>query len=324
VYAKRRAAVRAAGVALLAMSLRASAQRSLARIGLLTVGPNPREAAFLQGLRELGYEEGRTIRIERRSVEGDFARLPELAAELVGSRPDVIAVTTSAAAQAAKQATATIPIVMIGSSDPVAGGLVASLARPGGNVTGVSTQGPVASRKLLELVRQIRPGTTRIAALWDPVNAISQQLRLGEMLIAAARMNLFVRIVEMRTRDDLERAFAAFRADPPEFVLTGADTFTLANAQRLAELALASRLPAISTGRTLAEAGFLASYGADVNAVARRAATYVHRILKGAKPAELPVELSSKFELVINLRTANALEMSLPATLLARADAVLR
>lgn len=322
----RRTFIGGAGLAVLGVSFGSSAQRTgtIPRIGFLTPGPNPREAAFWQGMRDLGYVDGKTITVDRRSAEGDFARLPALAAEIVKNRPDVIVAIASAATIAAKEATSTIPIVMVGASDPIAARLVGNLARPGGNVTGTSTQSTAAVGKLLELISQFLPGATRLAALWDPVNAISQQLRMGETLIAAARLHLLVRIIEVQAREDLDRAFAALRSVRPDAVLVSADTFFLANAGRLAELALASRLPVFGTGRVLTEAGILATYGTDATVVARRSAAYVQRILKGAKAGDLPVEQPTKFELVINLKTAKALGLTIPPNVLARADEVIR
>jgi putative ABC transport system substrate-binding protein len=322
----RRTFVRSTGLAIFGVSLGSSAQRAgtMPRIGFLTPGPNPREPAFWQGMRDLGYVEGKTIAVDRRSAEGDFARLPALAAEIVKNRPDVIVAIASAAANAAKEATSTIPIVMVGASDPVGGGLVGNLARPGRNVTGTSTQTTAAVGKLLELIPQFLPGATRLAALWDPINAISQQLRMGETLIAAARLHLFVRIVEVQTREDLDRAFAALRSPRPDAVLIAADTFFLANVGRVSELALANRLPVFGTGRGLTEAGILATYGTDSTVVARRTAAYVQRILKGAKPGDLAVEQPTKFELIINLKTAKALGLTIPQSLLLRADEVIQ
>ena len=327
VSTSRRTFVRgAAGLALLGVSLGSSAQRNgaIPHIGFLTPGPNPREAAFWEGMRDLGYIEGKTIVVDRRSAEGDFARLPALAAEIVKNRPEVIVAIASACALAAKQATATIPIVVVGASDPVAGGLVGNLARPGGNLTGTSTQTTAAVGKLLELIPQFLPRATRVAALWDPVNLISQQLRMGETLIAAARLHLFVRIIEVQAREDLDRAFAALRSARPDAVLISADTFFLANAERVAEFAIADHLPGFGTGRSLTEAGIFASYGANAAAIARRSAAYVQRILKGAKAGDLPIEQPTKFELVINLKTARALGLTIPQPLLLRADEVIK
>lgn len=321
----RRTFFHGCALAFASVALDARAQRgALPRIGYLTPGPNPREAAFWQGMRDLGYVEGKTIVVDRRSADGDFARLPALAAEIVKGKPDVIVALVSASALAAKEATSTIPIVVVGAADPVAAGLVGNLARPGGNVTGTASQSNAAVGKLLDLIRQVRPGATRVAALWNPVNAVSQQLRLGETLIAAARVHLLVRVVEVGSRDDLERAFARFEAERPDAVLVSSDTYFLSNAGRLAELAVAQRLPVFSTTRQLTDAGIFASYGADLAVVARRSAAYVHRILKGAKPGDLPIELPAKFELVLNQRTADAVGIVIPPAVLSRADVVIR
>ena len=306
------------------LSSLAQQRPKMPHIGFLTPGPNPREPAFWSGMRELGYVEGRTIVVERRSADGDFARLPTLASEIVKNRPDVIVAIATAASIAAKDATSTTPIVMVGAADPIAAGLIGNLGHPGGNVTGTSTQTTAAVGKLLELIPQLLPRATRVAALWDPINAISQQLRMGETLIAAARLHLLVRIIEVQTREDLDRAFAALQSARPDAVLVSGDTFFLANAGRVAELALANHLPVFSTARPLTEAGSLASHGADGTVVARRAASYVQRILKGAKPGDLPVEQPTKFELTINMQTANALGIKIPNSLLVRADTVIK
>ena len=322
----RRAFVAAGAAALVTLPLGAIAQTSGAtpRVGFLTPGPNPREVPFWQGMRDLGYVDGKSIVVDRRSAEGDLSRLPDLAAQLVKTRPSVIVVVASAAAIAAKGATRTIPIVVIGSNDPVAAGLVGNLARPGGNVTGTSTQTSAATSKLVELVPQFLPKTRRVAALWDPINAVSQQLRLGEILIAAARLHVLVKIVEVESRGDLDRIFDALGRERPDAVLVSADTFFVGNAGRVAELALANRLPVFATQRVLTEAGSLASYGPDLPALSRRTATYVQRILNGAKPGDLAIELPTKFELVINMKTAKALDITVPPALLSRADEVIR
>jgi putative ABC transport system substrate-binding protein len=319
----RRTFVRASALALAGVVPRAAAD-ALPRIGVLAPGSNPREPAFWQGMRDLGYIEGKTVVVDRRSAEGDFTRLPALAQELVKNRPDVLVAIVSAAAIALKQATSSIPIVVVGASDPVAAGLAGNLARPGGNVTGTSSQSSLVVGKLLELLRQILPKASRVAALWDPVNLVSQQLRLGETLIAAARLHLLVRIIEVVKREDLDRVFSALRSDRPDGVLVSGDTYFLSNAAHVAELGLANGLPVFSSPRQLTEAGILASYGPDITALGIRTAAYVHRILKGAKPANLPIELPTKFETVINLRTASALGIVIPDSVIARADGVIR
>ena len=322
----RRTFVYASALALLGVPLRADAQRTSAmpRIGLLTPGPVPQEAAFWQGMRELGYIDGKNMVVDRRSAEGDFARLPALAAEMVKSRPDIIVAIVSAAALAAKQATATIPIVMVSVSDPVASGLVGNLARPGGNVTGTASQSYAAVGKEIELIRQLLPNAGRVAALWNPANAIYQQLMLSEALAAAARLHMLLRLIEVRTREELERTFVALGTERPDAVVVMADPMFVANAARISELALAQRLPVFSGSRALAEAGILASYGPDLLAMSRRAAAYVSKILKGAKPGDLSVEQPTKFELVINLETAKALGFTIPQSLLLRADEVIQ
>jgi len=320
----RRSFICATASTLVAIPLRAYAERKQPRIGLLTPGPNPRQPAFWEGMRDLGYVDGKTIVVERRSAEGDYARLPALAVEIVKGQPDVIVAIASTSAIAAKQATVRIPIVMVGVSDPVAAGLVGNLARPGGNVTGTSTQSSATVGKLLEIMRQMLPRTRRVAALWDPVNAIPQQLGLGESLIAAARLQLLIRVIEVRTREDLELAFAGLQSEPADAMLIYSDTFFLAHAERIANLAIAKRLPVFSTRRPFAEAGILASYGAELDVLGRRSAAYVQRILNGAKPGDLSVELPTKFSLTINLKTAKALDLTIPQWLLLRADEVIR
>ena len=276
-------------------------------------------------MRDLGYIEGKTIAVDRRSAEGDFARLPALAVELVKLRPDVIVAIVTASAIAAQQASATIPIVMVAVSDPLSSGLVGNLARPGGNVTGTSSQSNAVVGKQIELIRQLLPTATRVAALWNPANAIFQQLMLSEALAAGARQRMLVRIGELRAAEELDRTFAALESERPDAVLILVDPMFISSAARIAELSLMHRLPVISAGSGLmAEQGILASYGPDVMAIAKRSAFYVQKILKGAKPGDLAIELPTKFELVINLKTAKALSMNVPAAVLARADEVIR
>ena len=312
--------------ALLTLPLAAEAQQAgrVYRIGLLTPGPNIQEQSFWQGMRDLGYIDGKNIVVDRRSAEGDFAHLPALAAEMVKSRPNVIVAIVSAAAVAAKQATSTIPIVMVGVSDPVASGLVGNLARPGGNVTGTASQSYAAVGKEIELIRQLLPNADRVAALWNPTNGIFQQLMLSEALAAAARLRMLLRLIEVRTREELDHTFATLGTERPDAVVVMQDPMFGANAARVAELALAQRLPVFSGSRLLTEAGILASYGPDLPAISKRSAAYVSKILKGAKPGDLPVEQPTKFELVINLKTAKSLDITIPKDILLRADEVIQ
>ena len=298
------------------------------RIGYLNLTPDPegvRYQAFLHGLRDHGYVEGRNVVIEYRSAEGKIDRLPTLAAELVSLKVDVIVAAVTAAALAAKQATRTIPIVFPLVSDPVATGLVASLARPGGNATGLSFFAPELVGKSMELLKQAVPGVSRVAVLWLPAAFAEHQ---GKALVknaegAARALNVRLQLVETRGPDDFEKAFsemARARADAL-MVLTG--TFVQVGVGRVVDLVAKSRLPAIYPLREAVEAGGLMSYGPNVSDQFRRAATYVDKILKGANPADLPVEQPTKFELVINLKTAKALGLTIPASVLARADEVI-
>lgn len=322
----RRAFLAAAALALAGGVPAARAQRAgaLPRVGLLTLGPNAIEPAFLEGMRDLGLVDGRTIAIERRSAEGDQSKLPALAAELVRARPDLIASLVTAASIAASRATTTIPIVMVAVGDPVAAGIVGNLARPAGNVTGTSSLSTAAIGKQIELIREVLPRAARLAILWNPGNAMFQQQLLGEALGAAARAQMFARIHEARNRGEFERAFAAFGAERPDAVLVLLDPVVSANAARIAELALAQRLPLFGGSRPVVQAGFLAAYGSDLAVIARRTAVYVQRILQGAKPGDLPIEQPTQFDLAFNLRTARTLGLDLPPALLARADEVVR
>jgi putative tryptophan/tyrosine transport system substrate-binding protein len=322
----RRTFVQAGALALLGVSLQVAAQRAgtMPRIAYLTPDSNFREPAFWQAMRELGYVDGKNIVVDRRSADGDFTRLPTLAAEIVKNRPDVIVAIVTAASIAAKQATTTIPIVMVGVSDPVASGLVGNLARPGGNLTGTADQSHVAVGKEFELIRQLLPEARRVVALWNPANANFQQLMVSEAFGAAARLQMRLRLLEVQTQDQVEQTFKVLAAERPDAVVIMQDTFFQANATRIAELALAQRLPVFSGGRRLTEAGALASYGSNTIAIAQRAASYVQKILKGARPGDLAVELPTKFESIVNLRTAKALGIDVPATVVARADEVIR
>ena len=275
--------------------------------------------AFRQALRELGYVEGQSIRFEARWAQGRSDRLPGLAAELVGLRVDVIVTGGGEAARAAKQATATIPIVMTTGSDPVKLGIVESLARPGGNVTGVSSISSDLMAKRVELLRELLPKVTRVAILWDetPQSGISVQ----ELEPAARRLGIGIHTVGVRGSNDFARAFS--EAARSRAVILVASSFMFTERKRIADLALKHRLPTALGAREYVEAGGLFSYAVSFPDQFRRAAWYVDRILRGARPADLPVEQPTTFELVINLKTAKALGLTVPRSLLQRANQVI-
>jgi putative tryptophan/tyrosine transport system substrate-binding protein len=289
------------------------------RIGFL--GNKLRLEKMKKGLDDLGYVEGRDVVIEYRP--GDRAdRLSGFAAELVALNVDVIVVTGSQAARAAQQATRSIPIVMTGSSDPVGTGLVASLARPGGNITGLSLQSPELSGKRLALLKEIIEDLSRVAVLSNPDDpAVAFSLR--ETKLTAQALGIELQFMEARRLEDFDSAFAAATRVQPEALVVLPASIMTRYAERIAKLALNSRMPAISYFREFPEAGGLLSYGPNLGDLSRRAAVYVDKILKGIKPADLPVEQPTKFDLVINLRTANAFGLRVPLTVLARADEVI-
>ena len=310
-------------VVLVPLAAEAQPAGRLARIGVLFGGspPDPFVEAFKQGLRELGYVEGRNVSIEYRFGEGRSDRLPALAAELVRLKVDVI-VASSQGAVAAKQATNTIPIVMPIITDPIRLGLVASLAKPGGNATGFATQNDELPGKWMELVRETLPKVSRVAVLWSPIYDRGAQHRASE---AAAR-SLAVRLQALKVErpDDLETAFLDMRKKRAEALIVTSSPFFYQHRTRLVELAANHRLPTIyHQSEFVVGSGGLMSYGPDFHELFRRSATYVDRILKGAKPGDLPVQQPTKFELVINLKTAKALGITIPQTLLLRADQVI-
>jgi putative ABC transport system substrate-binding protein len=315
-------------LAILVAPLAAVAQPSthVHRIGML-VGPapggDPYVGAFLEGMRALGYVEGQNLVLEYRGAEGQFERFPALAAELVRLQVDVLLVGPTAAALAAKDATTMIPIVMAGVGDPVGSGLVASLARPGGNVTGLSVLQPEVPRKQLEILKEALPTVSRVAVLWNPANP-SGALMVQETDVAAQALGVQVHHVEARGPDAFDSAFAAMTSAHAGALLVVPDPMFRLHGSRLAELAATSRLPTMHNAREYVEAGGLLGYGASRPDVSRRAATYVDKILQGTKPADLPVEPPTTFELVINLKTAQALGLTIPPALLSRADEVIR
>ena len=279
--------------------------------------------AFQQGLRELGYVEGQTIAIESRWAGGTYDRLPGIAGELVRLKVDIIVTYGLPAIQAAKQATATIPIVMTGVIDPVASGLVTSLARPGGNITGISNMDLELVGKQLELLKEVAPKVSRVALLGNPANPVNApQVRHAQD--AARAFGVRLQHVEARGPGEIESAFAAMTADRAGAVVVLLDTMLIDHRTQIADLAARRRLPAVYGMTEYAEAGGLMAYGSSAADRFRRAATFVDKILKGAKPADLPIERPTKFELVINLKTARALGLTIPESILVRADQVIQ
>jgi putative ABC transport system substrate-binding protein len=314
-------------LSLIATPLAAEAQPAgqVYRIGYLTTTSPPAHVwdALLDGLRERGYSEGRNIVFEHRFSEGNAERFPEFAAEMVRLRVDLIIVSTTPAAIAAKNATQTIPIVFPTAIDPVGAGLVASLARPRGNITGLSILAPELNGKRLELLKDVVPGLTRVAVLWNaanPANALAWQ----ETQAAARALGLLLHSQDVRDPQDLEGAFALTAQARPDALLVLGDALINMHRQQIAEFVTQQHLPSVFATREWVVAGGLMSYGHSLPDLYRRAATYVDKILKGAKPADLPVEQAMKFDLVINLKTAKALGLTIPPIVLFRADEVIQ
>ena len=313
---------------LLAAPFAAHAQQpgKVARIGVLEQGglpgPNPVYEAFRQGLRDLGYVEGQNTVIEYRYAEGKAERLPDLVAELLRLKVDVIVAGGTPAPLAAKQATRTIPIVMTSAGDPVGTGLVASLARPGGNVTGLSLFSADLTGKRLQLLKEILPGLSRVAVLWNAANPIAV-LIMRETEAAARTLGVQLQSLEVRGPDDLENVLptAMNRGAGALFVVD--DPLVFSFRMRIADFAVRNRLPATAIFREFAEAGGLMTFGANLVDLSRRAAMYVDKIPKGTRPADLPVEQPTKLDLIINLKTAKALGLTIPPSLLQRADQVI-
>ncbi len=298
------------------------------RIGFLVFSSpstniSARFEGFRQGLRELGYIDGKNIVIERRFAEEKRERLPQLAAELVRLKVEIIVTGGSTSTRAAKEATVTIPIVMGSDTDPVGSGFVASLARPGGNITGLSSLAPEISGKRLELLKEIVPKLSRVAVFGTSTQAGNAQ-SLKETELAARAFHVQLQYLDILDRKDIETAFREARKGRADAVLTLPSPVLISLRTQVADLAAKSRLPAMYTASEFVDAGGLISYGPIFVDLYRRAATYVDKILKGAKPADLPVEQPTKFELVINLKTANALGLKIPQSILIRADQVIQ
>jgi len=321
---RRDAVLALAALGAVPLSTRAQQAGKVYRIGLLSPASQALGVqGFREGLRALGYVEGHNIVVEHRSAEGRFDRLPELAAELVRLRVDVIVTVVTQASLAAKNATKTIPIVMLAVGDPVGAGLVASLARPGGNVTGTSLQNVEVAGKSLELLKNAIPKLRVVAVLWNPANPVFQAQMVKETEAAARRLGIQLRMLTARDAKEIDRAFAAMSGERAEALIVIADPVFSAQRMRIAALAAIGHLPWISGPSEYVEAGGLMSYAANSSERGRRTAVYVDKILKGAKPADLPVEQPTAFELVINLKTARALGIKIPQSVLIRADRVI-
>jgi putative ABC transport system substrate-binding protein len=306
-----------------ALTAHAQGADRLLRIGFLGNSTATLEAnligPFRDGLRELGYVEGQNILIEYRWAEGKYERFPALIAELIALKVDVIVTAGTPASLAVKKATTSVPLVMIAVGDPVGTGLVASLARPGGNATGVTSISPELEGKRLELLREVFPGVARIAVLWNPVSPF-QVVAEKEVQAAAGVLRIPVLSLGVRAAEELDNAFAAILREQANALLVLADRLFLHNRERIMEFAAKNRLPGVHAYRELVEAGGLMSYGPSYADLHRRAATYVDKILKGARPSDLPVERPTKFELVVNLKAAKALGIDIPQSVLLRAD----
>jgi len=305
----------------------AQQSRKIPRIGYVSGGADPDSAqveAFRQGLRDLGYIEGKNVVVEFRSAEGKLDRISGLVAELVQLKVDLFVVTSLTAIRAAKQATKTIPIVMLSNADPVASGLVDSLARPGGNITGLTTLQRDLSGKRLELLTEAVPRISRVAVLWDP-NASGPAISFKEYETAAHALKIQVQSLEVRgPNPDFEGAFQAVSTGRASALIPIRNSLINRYPKRIADLAMKKRLPSMCEGTDCVEAGGLMSYSVNQADSFRRVTTYVDKILKGAKPADLPVEQPIKFEFVINLKTAKQIGVTIPPNVLARADRVIR
>jgi putative tryptophan/tyrosine transport system substrate-binding protein len=295
------------------------------RIGYLYLGAQPADPQKMTPwptLRELGYIEGTNLTVERRFASGRRERLGAFASELIALKPDLILTQGGQAAEAVVKATHDIPVVIIGAGDPIGAGLVEGLGRPGGNVTGVTEVSTELSAKRLQLLKEAVPAVARVAVLWNAADR-AMNLRYREIETAAKAMQIDIRSIEVREPEDFDAAFSAMHSDRPDAMFMVSDALTGLNHKRTIEFALTAHLPAVYEYREHVDVGGLMSYGPNLRQMFARAAFYIDKILKGAKPAELPMEQPTKFELIINMKTAKALGLTIPQSILARADEVI-
>jgi putative ABC transport system substrate-binding protein len=304
----------------------AAAAQPIPKIGVITIGvgaASPYLEAFRQGLREHGYVDGKNIALEYRFAEGRADRLAGMAAELVRLNVNVIVTESTPAALAVSNATKTIPIVMAVGTDPVSAGLAASFARPGGNLTGVTLAGADRTAKQLQLLKESLPSTATVAVVYN-ASRPGVETELRQATESARALGLALQFVQVRSPDALDAGFEAITNARPSALITIGDGMLLGNSKRIVDFALKSRLPAVFPEREFAELGGLMAYGPDIGALFHRAASFVDKILRGAKPAELPIEQPTKWGLVVNLRTAKALGLKIPGTVLVRADEIIQ
>jgi len=324
----RRTILNAIGAVAAATSLLAIAQETATAVrlavifGLTSEASRPNMESFHDEMRKLGWIDGRNIRIEYRYAKGDTSRLPALIAEVLRHKPDLIVVTSTPSAQAAKAATTSVPVVFSMVSDPVKSGVVASLARPGGNLTGWSNLLPETSQKLLELLKEVAPKVSRLAVLFDPSNhGKVLEVRVLQDLARSSQVSL--QLVEARNAEGLKAALASLATEGPDGLIVLQDTVTGKHRKEIVDFAAKMRLPAIYQVKEFPDAGGLLSYGLNMPAQFRRSAFYVDKILRGARPSDLPVEQPTKFELVVNMKTAEALGLPIPRSILLRADRII-
>jgi putative ABC transport system substrate-binding protein len=318
----------AAGLLLLAAPFAAEAQQvgKVPRVGVLAGSiqhPSPRTNAFLTGLRDFGYVAGQNVAVEWRATGGRAQWLPDLANQLVRLNVDVIVATDNPSIAAAQKATRTIPIVMVLATDPVGTGFVGSLARPGGNITGLSSQATELHSKALQLLKETLPNASRVAVLWNPSEP-GRRVHAREAEVAARALGLHAQLVGASSPAELDSVFTAMARERPDAILVQPSQTNFTHRARIAELAAQRILPTMGWSMDTVEAGWLMSYGPNLISLYRRAAYYVDKVLRGAKPAELPVEQPTKFELVFNLKTAKALGLTIPPSLVLRADAIIQ